>query len=367
VKIIVLGIRGVPNVQGGVETHAEQLYPRLAALGCDVEVLVRTPFVARGTHHFGAVRLRRLWSPVRPGFEALVHSCIGVLYAGIVRPDLLHIHSIGPAIVTPLARLFGLKVVVTYHSQNYEHEKWGALARLAFRAGERFGMRWSHARIAISRSIAELILARYHVSAELIPNGVVVPVLRRATGQLRALGLTAGRYVLQVGRISAEKRQLDLIAAFARARPAEWQLVLVGGLDTGSYSQQVQARALEAGVALAGFRRGAALQQLYTHAGLFVLPSAHEGLPIALLEALSFGLPVLASDIAANLEVGLDADSYFPMGNVDALAAALTRSIAAPLSEEERGQRRARVTQAYNWDKVAVRTLEVYRSVLGAG
>jgi glycosyltransferase involved in cell wall biosynthesis len=367
VKIMVLGIRGVPNVQGGVETHAEQLYPRIAALGCDVELLVRTPFVPRGTRSFGAVRLRRLWSPLRPGFEALVHSCIGVLYAGFVRPDLLHIHSIGPAIVTPLARAFGLKVVVTYHSQNYEHEKWGALARWLFRTGERYGMRWSHARIAISRSIAELIRSRYHVSAELIPNGVVAPVPRRETTELRGLGLTAGRYVLQVGRISAEKRQLDLIAAFALARPAGWRLALVGGLDAGSYSQQVRSRALEADVVLAGFRGGAALEQLYTHAGLFVLPSAHEGLPIALLEALSFGLPVLASDIAANLEVGLDADSYFPMGNVAALATALTRSISAPPNEEERSQRRARVTQAYDWDSIAVRTLEVYRSVLGAG
>jgi glycosyltransferase involved in cell wall biosynthesis len=364
VKIMVLGIRGVPNVQGGVETHAEQLYPRLAALGCDVEVLVRTPFVPRGTRYFGAVRLRRLWSPVRPGFEALVHSCIGVLYAGIVRPDLLHIHSIGPAIVTPLARLFGLKVVVTYHSQNYQHEKWGALARLLFRAGERFGMRWSHARIAISRSIAELILSRFHVRAELIPNGVVVPVLRRETGELQALGLAAGRYIMQVGRISAEKRQLDLIAAFAQARPPEWQLVLVGGLDASSYSQQVQARALEAGVVLAGFRRGAALQQLYTHAGLFVLPSAHEGLPIALLEALSFGLPVLASDIAANLELDLSHDSYFRMGDVDDLAAALRRTVALAQNFEQRQRRMAWVMATYDWDRVAEQTLQVYRAVL---
>src|ERR1700683_1486228 len=125
---MVLGIRGIPNVQGGVETHAEQLYQRLVALGCDVEVLVRAPFVSRNHRFFGAIRLRRLWSPTRSGIEAFFHSIIGVLYAGLVRPDILHIHAIGPAIVLPIARLLGLKVVVTHHGLEDQREKWGRFA-----------------------------------------------------------------------------------------------------------------------------------------------------------------------------------------------------------------------------------------------
>ena len=107
VRIMVLGIRGIPSVQGGVETHAEQLYERLAHLGCDVEVLVRTPFVPSDRRSFGSIRIRRIWSPRTSGFEAVIHSLLGVLYAAVVRPDILHIHAIGPAIVTPLARLLG--------------------------------------------------------------------------------------------------------------------------------------------------------------------------------------------------------------------------------------------------------------------
>jgi len=362
---MVLGVRGMPNVQGGVETHAEQLYERLATLGCDVEVLVRTPFVPPGQQAFGSIRIRRLWAPRKAGFEALVHSVIGVLYAGLKRPDVLHIHSIGPAIVTPLARLFGLKVVVTYHSQNYEHEKWGGLARWLLRTGERFGMRCSNARIAISKLIAGLIRSKHGRDSFLIPNGVVPPTPASQTDVIEGLGLQPGRYFLQVGRISHEKRQLDLVNAFGQGNIGDWKLVLVGGLDASPYSQEVEKAAREANVVLAGFQKGVALAQLYSHAGGFILPSSNEGLPIALLEAMSYGLPVLASDIPPNLELALPQLCYFPMGNVPALAAALERMMSTPRDAAASAARRQWVIDSYDWNRVAADTLRVYRSVTG--
>src|ERR1700761_2105786 len=141
---MVLGIRGIPSIQGGVETHAEQLYERLSHMDCDVEVLVRTPFVPATRTSFGSIRLRRIWSPKSTGFEALVHSFLGVMYAAVVRPDVLHIHAIGPAIVTPIARLLGLRVVVTNHGPDYDRDKWGSFARLVLRTGERAGMRYAN-------------------------------------------------------------------------------------------------------------------------------------------------------------------------------------------------------------------------------
>jgi len=131
-RIMVLGIRGIPSVQGGVETHAEQLYERLAHMDCDVEVLVRSPFVPATRRWLGSIRIRRIWSPRSTGFEALVHSVLGVLYAAIVRPDVLHIHAIGPAIVTPIARFLGLRVVVTNHGPDYDRAKWGPFAKGCF-------------------------------------------------------------------------------------------------------------------------------------------------------------------------------------------------------------------------------------------
>ncbi len=363
-KILVLGVRGIPNVQGGVETHAENLYERLSRLGCDIEVIVRSPFVPRGRGCFGSVRLRRLWSPRSPGFEALVHSVLGVLYAGIARPDLLHVHAVGPALITPFARLLGLRVVVTHHGPDYNRDKWGRFARAILRLGERAGMRYANVRIVISRVIADLVREKYGVDAEIIPNGAPAAVLQTSTDHVTAYGLVPRKYFLQVSRIVPEKRQLDLIAAYAAAKPAGWRLVLVGGIDADAYSRKVQAAAKEAGVVLTGYSNGVALQQLYSHAGGFVLPSSHEGLPIALLEALSYGVPVLASDIPANLEIALPQSCYFPMGNVAALAARLSElSLSAEL-DEDRQARRALVAANYNWDRVTEQTLFAYRKAM---
>jgi len=361
---MVLGIRSLSGVQGGVETHAEQLYPRLAKLGCDVEALVRTPFTPRKHRHLGDVRLRRIWSPRAPGFEALVHSLLGVLYAGFSRPDVLHIHAVGPAIVTPLARLMGLRVVVTHHGPDYERDKWGWFARSILRSGEKLGMTYAHARIAISRVIVDAIRARIGRDSDLIPNGAVAVELPRETEEIERYGLQRRRYFLQVSRIVPEKRQLELIRAFARARPPGWQLAIVGA-GTGEYAARVEAAGRAEGVVLTGFQKGAVLRQLYAHAGAFVLPSSHEGLPIAILEALSHGLPVIASDIPANLEIGLDASSYFPVGDTEALAQRLSRFAQIPVEPAAVEARRQWVVSTYDWDRIAAQTLAVYRRVLG--
>lgn len=360
---MVLGIRGIPGVEGGIETHAEQLYPRLSRLGCDVEALVRAPFVPSATTHFGPIRLRRLWSPTRPGHEAFLHSLLGVLYAGVTRPDILHIHAVGPALVTPIARLLGLKVVMTHHGADYDRDKWGPFARKVLRLGERCGILYSHARIAISPVIGDLIRTRYGRDSTLIPNGVVVPEIPADVDHVLRFGLRPGHYFLQVGRMVPEKRQLDLIEAYRRASPGDWKLAIVGQVPDNSYARSVAAAAGPAGVVLTGFLQGTALQQVYSHAGAFVLPSSHEGLPIALLEALSYGLPVLASDIAANLAVGLDASCYFPLGDVPALADKLRQLGKQTSDARVIEERRQWVAARFDWDQVALQTQAVYAQV----
>ena len=362
---MVLGVRGIPAVQGGIETHAEQLYQRLANLGCNIEVLVRTPFVPAGVSSAGPIRLRRIWAPRAPGFEAFVHSLLGVLYAGLTRPDVLHIHAIGPALVTPIARLLGLRVVVTNHGPDYDRDKWGPFPRSVLRTGESLGMRSAHARIAISRVIQDLIRYKYGRSADLIPNGSAPVSLQADTREIERFGLQRGRYFLQVSRLVPEKRQLDLIKAFSLAQPPGWKLVLVGGAGADRYSQEVSIAAQAAPVVLAGFQRGITLAQLYSHAGAFVLPSSHEGLPIAILEALSYGLPVIASEIPANREINLASDSYFPVGDVPALARRLSEFARTPQNEADREARRRWVADTYDWDRIARQTHAVYRRVLG--
>jgi len=365
--VMVLGLRGFPDVQGGVERHAEQLYPLLAQLGCEVEVVVRAPYHRPGKPlHWNGVRFRRLWSPRANGFEALIHSFLATLYAAARRPDVLHIHAVGPALLTPLARMLGLRVVVTHHGADYDREKWGRLARWVLRIGERWGMDFAHERIVISEVIRRHVAARYGRGAVVIPNGVHIPRSPGSAGALHRFVLAPGRYVLQVSRLVPEKRHVDLIHAFAEARIAGWKLVLVGELaQPDAYAREVIALAERTpGVVLTGFQTGSDLHELYAHAGLFVLPSSHEGLPIALLEALSFGLPTLASDIPANMDVGLPRSSYFPLGDVAALAKAMRARAASPLADEERRRIRAWVAERFDWNDIARRTLDVYRGVV---
>lgn len=365
-RVMMLGLRGCPGVQGGVEKHVEELAPRLVEAGCEVEVLARQPYLTQRTPHaWRGVRVTPLWSPSQRSLEAIAHTLRGVLYAARHRPDILHIHAIGPALLTPLARLAGLRVVVTHHGYDYERDKWGTFARTMLRLGEHLGMRLAHARIAVSRTVAARMSEVYRTPVDAIPNGVAAAEPPATTATLQRFALDPQRYVLAVGRLVPEKRHPDLIAAFARADLAGWKLVIVGTSDhPDAYMRSVEDTAHRtAGVVLAGFQSGIALQELYAHAGLFVLPSTHEGLPIVLLEALAAGLPCLASDIAANREIGLPEEAYFPAGNVAALAERIKATAGSGLDHEACAARRAGVLRDFDWSAIAERTASVYRRI----
>lgn len=367
-RVTFLGLRGFPEVQGGVETHAEHLCPLLVELGCEVDVIVRAPYQPESIgNEWKGIRFHRLWAPRSKGLEAILHTGLGVLYAGFVRrPDVLHVQAIGPALMVPLARLLGLRVVVTHHGPDYDRQKWGYFARRVLQLGERFGMRWANERIVISEVIRSLVRRKHGRDSALIPNGVVLPEMPNTVGALTAFGLESGKYVLLVSRLVPEKRHLDLIAAFQQAALSGWKLAIVGASDhPDAYMRQVlDTAATTPGVVCTGLQTGLALSELYAHAGIFVLPSSHEGLPIAMLEALSYGLPVVASDIPANLEVGLSAEHYYPLGDVTTLAARLKKFAAQVLTAETRKSRRAWVSEHFDWRDIARRTLVVYKAVV---
>jgi glycosyltransferase involved in cell wall biosynthesis len=367
ISVMVLGLRGFPLVQGGVETHAEHLYTELAQLGCDIEVLVRNAYQPHDNLRvWKGIRFTRLWAPRKKSLEAILHSFLGVLYAAVRRPDVLHIHAIGPALMTPLARLLGLNVVVTHHGPDYDRQKWGLIAKTILRTGELLGMRFAHERIVISNVIRSLIQEKYKRASVLIPNGVTLPSKPATTTTPERFGLKPGKYILLVGRLVPEKRHLDLIQAFSKAKLDGWSLAIVGAADhPDDYMMSVlDTAASTPNVICTGFQSGLALQELYAHAGLFVLPSSHEGLPIALLEALSYGLPALASDIPANLEVCNPGISFFPLGDVDKLAEVLHARAAAPHDAALAEAIRRHVAENYRWSAIAHETRMVYARIV---
>jgi glycosyltransferase involved in cell wall biosynthesis len=366
-SVLVLGLRGFPGVPGGVETHAENLYPIMAGMGVKVICVTRSPY--HDLSSWSGVEFLRVWAPRSKFLEAILHSILGVVRAAFIRPDVVHIHAVGPSIVVPLARLFGLKVVVTHHGPDYDREKWGALAKGALRFGEWCGMQFANERIVISPVIADLVLNRYGAKSTIIPNGVKLPVLDSDASILDKYGLPQNKYVLLVSRFVPEKRHIDLIDAFEKAAVEGLKLALVGDADhPDSYEKALKERAAaNPDVVLTGFLGGNDLKAVFQFARLFVLPSSHEGLPISLLEALSFGLPCVASGIAANRSVGLDDEAYFELGDIDQLATRIAAVSNLPWGDTDRDATRRWVAEIYDWNRIAEQTAEIYQKAIKTG
>ncbi len=365
-KITVAGLRGFPNVQGGIETHCEQLYPRLSGKGCDVTVFTRSPYMDAGATTHKGVRLHALPSSTNKFLETVLHTFRSVLSARQMSPDLLHIHAIGPSLFAPLARALGMKVVVTTHGPDYERAKWKGAAKAFLKFCEKMGMSGAHEVIAIADNIANDIHQKYGRTSTVIPNGVEIPIPLETTGALQQFGLEKGKYLLAVGRFVPEKGFHDLIDAFGKAGLDGRKLAIVGRADhADDYSSRLKEQAaLNPNVVLTGFQKGTPLQELYSHAGIFVIPSYYEGLPIVLLEALSYGLPCIASDIPANKNVRLNPDNFFRTGDIEDLVGKLADFAKRPISAEARKTQINMVERDYNWDTIAAETLKVYEKVL---
>ena len=362
-KIVVLGTRGIPEVQGGVETVCQELYPRIASHGHDVTLICRAPYVKdKGITEYRGVKLVSLYAPKKKSLEAIVHTFLAVLKARRLRPDIVHFHAVGPSVMIPLARILGLKVIMTNHGPDYEREKWGRLARLVLKTGEMLSARLSSRIISISPVITRSLKMKYGCGNKIveIPNGVHVSENTVDKNVLEYHGLEVGKYVVALGRLVPEKGFHDLIAAYKAIRStSDFKIVIAGDADhADDYSQQLKRTAAETpGVVMTGFIRGAELHTIMACAGLFVMPSYHEGLPVAMLEAMSYGLDVLCSDIPACMIPELNADDHFPTGDIKALADGLQRKML------HAGHRQYNLKR-YNWDTIAIETVQVYESAL---
>jgi glycosyltransferase involved in cell wall biosynthesis len=366
-KIFVTGTRGIPDIPGGVEKHCQELFPRIAARGHEVLLCTRSSYVSQKNDEWHGVKLIDCFAPKKKSFEAIVHTFIALLKARWHSPDVLHIHAIGPSLLTPFARLMGLKVIVTNHGPDYDRQKWGKMAKFLLRMGEKMGGLYANEVIVISSTIADIIKRRCHREPNIIYNGVTIPVKSKETDFLSKISTDPARYILAVARFVPEKGLHDLIKAF-KSMNSDYKLVIAGDADhETNYSKSLRRMAGDdPRIILTGYITGEPLNQVYTHARLFVLPSYHEGLPIALLEALSYALPVLSSDIPANKEVGLPNERYFRCGDVDHLKERMENLLEKGLSEEERHKIQNQIETKYNWEKIADQTIEVYEKIINA-
>ena len=364
-KIAVVGTRGVPNLMGGIETHCEELYPRIVRRGYDVMIFRRDCYVHDHLTEYQGCHLIDVNTPKIKSLEVIVHTFKAILAAKRLGADVVHIHAIGPALLAPVARLLGMKVVLTHHGSDYEREKWRWYAKEVLRLGEWVGMHFANRVIVISQGIKDAMGRKYgREDCTLIYNGVPEPEFCDFPDYFLELRIEKGKYLLGMSRIEEEKNLHHLIEAFVRMKAdgrrqmEDMKLVIAG--DTyfeTNYSKHFKEMAQRNQVVLTGFVKGKKLHSLLTHARCFILPSSHEGLPISLLEAMSYRVPVVVSDIPANLEVGLDTSCYFPVGDVEALAEKLQKNVdESPHSVDYD-------ISKYNWDVIADQVCKVYQSL----
>lgn len=360
-KICAIGLRGIPDVMGGIETHCEHLYPRLARLdeSLDITVIGRSGYAKRG--RFSNVRVLTLWAPRMKGLETLVHTPLAILYARLfLHPDVIHLHAIGPGFFAPLARLLGFRVIATHHAPDYERPKWGRIGRGFLRAGEWMLAKYADEVICVSHTIQHRLSGQFPQDRNrfsTIRNGT--PSSNSAepdsVSVLSSLGVEPGRYILCVGRLDPTKGFHEAIEAFNLAKPAGFKLLIVGGaMGDDAYSASLMASA-SADVIFAGARPAEDVRTLYRHAALFLHPSHLEGFAMVVLEALAADTPMLVSDIPAHLEVELDEASYFPCGDIRALASALAKGDYARLH----CSRRVEIIAENDWDTAARRHRDI--------
>ena len=364
IRIAAFGPRSLEGVEGGIETHANELYPRLAALGYDITVLTRSRYDPGNREWPRGYRTRPIWAPPGKGLEAAIHTLVCVGYCALfMRPDIVHVHGVGPGACAPLLRLAGLRVVLTHHGHDYDALKWGWFARSLLRIAENVAVRFGHEVICVSENIRAAV-ARLNARTCTIRNGAAsnIDTARRPASTALA-GLAPGSYVLVVGRLTAHKRVLDVLAALKCSALDGVKLVICGDVaGSDPYIDAVKAAARDnSNVVLAGFVDRSELPWLYRHALCSVLASSYEGMPFAVLEALACGSAVLVSDLPAHREIGLAAEHYFPVGAVGELRRMIERLHTDPAARQRLATPPALDTR-FDWDVIARASASVFEA-----
>ncbi|MCM1005953.1 MAG: glycosyltransferase family 4 protein [Prevotella sp.] len=352
-KIDVLGLRGFPGIQGGVERHCEALYPLMAA---KFRVFRRKPYIGAEARaaSYPNITFTDLPSTRIAGLEALMHTFLAALRTIGSKSNLVHVHNIGPGLFIPMLKLFGKRVVLTYHSPNYEHKKWGRFARFVLRTGESVSLRWSDRIIFVNPAQMQKYSAKVQAKSTHLVNGVNRIERTADKSFLKELGIADTPYALAVGRLTPEKGFEYLVQAVNQTEEVPC-LVIAGGSDhSPEYLQKLKALDVNNKVIFTGNLSGEPLRQLYSHASLFVLSSVNEGFPLVLLEAMNYSLPLIASRIPATEIPQLDDSRKFPPADAGALAAKLAETF-TPNPEPVQYD-----LTAYNWQTIADYTLAIY-------
>lgn len=361
-----LGHKRIPSREGGIEIVVEELSTRMVAKGNNV-----TCYNRRGKHisggdnktvsDYNGVQIKKVLTINRKGFAAITSSFFACIKAGFGKYDVVHIHAEGPAFFSFIPRWLGKKVIVTIHGLDWKRAKWGKFASWVIRTGEKNAVKFADEIIVLSKETQKYFMDQYSREVVFIPNGVNCPQKRNAE-LITKFGLKKDNYILYLGRIVPEKGEHYLIEAFKNIN-TDMKLVIAGGSsDTQEYYDELKTMSKDdSRIIFTGFVQGALLEELYSNAYIYCLPSDLEGMPLSLLEAMSFGNCCLSSDIDECAEVVEDKAITFKKGDVNDLTEKL-KWLLEHNEEVENFKNNASdfITNKYNWDKVVNETLELY-------
>lgn len=362
-----IGHKHIPSREGGIEVVVEELSTRMVRLGHSV-----TCFNRKGRHVSGGeieklkeykgVKIKEVFTIERKGLAAMTSSLFATLSASFSNYEVIHIHAEGPAFFSFIPKLFRKKVVVTIHGLDWDRAKWGKFASWYIRTGEKNAVKFADEIIVLSQGVKEYFLKEYGRETNFIPNGVNKPEIKEAD-EIKKWGLEKDNYILYLGRIVPEKGEHYLVEAWKKIE-GDRKLVIAGGIsDTAGYGKEL--KELAAGderIIFTGFVQGRVLEELYSNAYIYCLPSDLEGMPLSLLEAMSYGNCCLVSDIDECKEVVEDKGVTFEKSSVEDLKKKLEWLIN---HEEEvetyKSEASTFITEKYNWDDVVEKTMRVYR------
>jgi len=372
-KIAFIGQKGIPAKSGGIEKHVEEVAVRMAKEGHEVFVYARNNYTEKGLENFQGVKLIHLPSISTKHLDAISHTFLATLHALFCKYDVVHYHGIGPTLLSFVPKFLkpSAKVVATFHCQDYYHQKWGMIARSVLKLGEFITCKIPDKTIAVSKSLALLAKEKYGTETILIPNGAKISYCQEVDA-ISAWNLKDKKYILSQGRLIKHKGVHYLIEAFKQLEdtsriPNNFKLVIVGdGFHTDDYVRYLHTIAKgRENIIFTGTQTGEAMEQLFSHAYLFVQPSESEGMSLSLLEAMGHGLTPLVSDIKENLDVIEKEGFSFVSKSVIDLRDRLAYLLSKPAEVEKIGKMaKKRIQDEFSWDSIAKKTIEVYRSAI---
>ena len=371
-QIAMIGQKGIPATIGGIERHVHELSRSLAERGFVITVYARAWYTGRREAVIPGVKVVHLPSLRTKHLDTITHTLIATLHAMRAGVQVIHYHGVGPSLWSWLPRLFtpNIKVITTFHSIDRKHEKWGVGARLALRLGEWTACHFAHQTITVSATIRQYARDVYDAETVYVPNAVPLYEKTNETEQLARWNLAPGKYILMVSRLIPHKGAHYLTEAYRALQLAhpeltrDLKLAIVGhGYYTDAYVQWLRNKsATNPNIVFAGAQSGEALAELFAHARLMVHPSDKEGMPITVLEGMSYGLPVLLSDIPEHAELVDNPEYLFAYGQVRSLVDRLKNLLRKPAAElgAEGQKNRAKIERHYTWERVLEQLIKVY-------